>query len=160
MQGDAHSHLAQGAAGQGERPAQRLRAKLDVNAEGPSLADQAVEQKRSLLGDPVFLDEELLEFVHHQQDPGQGRCAGSITITTEVLHAGIAEPVGPQPHFQVQPLEHADAELALALDRHHAGVGQLDGLPLESSWSEVPLPVDCRKIKMALMKPSRHHARA
>ena len=127
MQGDAHSHLAQGAAGQGERPAQRLRAKLDVNAEGPALADQAVEQKRSLLGDPVFLDEELLEFVHHQQDPGQGRCAGSIAITAEVLHAGIAEPVGPQPHFQVQPLEHADAELALAFDRHHAGVGQLEG---------------------------------
>ena len=87
-------------------------------------------------------------------------CAGSIAITAEVLHAGIAEPVGPQPHFQVQPLEHADAELALAFDRHHTGVRQLDGLPLESSWSEVPLPVACRKIKMALMKAARYHARA
>ena len=127
LQGDAHGHLAQGAAGQGERPAQRLRAKLDVDAEGPALADQAVEQERGLLGELVFLDEELLELVDHEQDPRQGRRAGSIAITAEVLHAGIAEPVGPQPHLHVQPLEHADAELALALDRHHAGVGQLEG---------------------------------
>ena len=58
---------------------------------------------------------------------GSGRRAGSIPIAVDVLHAGIAEPVGPQPQLGVQPLEDAEAELALALDRHDAGVGQLVG---------------------------------
>ena len=123
---DPHGHLAERAPGQGERAAERLRAEEDVDAEGPALADQAVEQKRGLLGELVFLDEELLELVDDQQDPGQGGRAGSVAIAVEVLHAGVAEPVGPQPHLGVEPLEHADAELALALDRHDAGVGQLE----------------------------------
>ena len=132
LQGDPHGHLAQGAAGQCECPAERLRSELNVNAEGSALADQAVEQKCGLLGDLVFLDEEFLEFVDHQQNPGQGGRAGSIAITAQVLHAGIAKLVGSEPHFQVEPLEHADAELALAFDRHHAGVGQLEaGVNLE-----------------------------
>ena len=100
---------------------------MDVDAEGPALADQAVEQEGGLLGELVFLDEELLELVDDEEDAGQGGRAGGVAVAVQVLHAGVAEPVGPQAHLDVEPLEHADAELALALDRHDAGVGQLVG---------------------------------
>ena len=74
---DAHGHLAQRAAGQGESPAQALRAQDDVDAEGSALADQAVEPQGGLLGELVFLAEELLELVDDQQDAGQrGACPG------------------------------------------------------------------------------------
>ena len=69
---------------------------MDVDAERPTLADQAVEQERGFLGELVLLDEELLELVDDQQDPGQGRRARGVPIAVEVLHAGVAEPVGPQ----------------------------------------------------------------
>ena len=81
--------------------------------------------ERRLLRELVFLDEELLKLVDDQQDAGQGRRTGHVAIAVDVLHAGVAEPVGPQPQLGVEPLEHADAELALALDRHDARVRQL-----------------------------------
>ena len=103
-----------------------------MDAEGPALADQAVEQQRGLLRELVLLDEELLELVDDEQDARHGGRAGGVAIAVQVLHAGVAEPVGPQPHLDVEPLEHADAELALALDGHDAGVGQLvRGVDLE-----------------------------
>ena len=46
---------------------------MDVDAEGPALPDQAVEQQRGLLGDLVVLDEELLELVDDEQDARQRR---------------------------------------------------------------------------------------
>ena len=124
---DPHGHLAQRAAGQRERTAEALRAEDDVDAERSSLPDQAVEPQGGLLGELVLLDEELLEFVDDQQDAGQRRRAGGVAIAVDVLHAGIAEPVGTQAKLGVQPLEHADAELALALDRDDARVGQFVG---------------------------------
>ena len=124
---DPHGHLAERAPRQGEGAAQRLRAEVDVDAEGPALADQAVEQQGGLLRELVLLDEELLELVDDEQDPRHGGRAGGVAIAVQVLHAGVAEPVGPQPHLGVEPLEHADAELALALDGHDAGVRQLVG---------------------------------
>ncbi len=42
---DPHGHLAQRAPGQREGPAQALRAEDDVDAEGTTLPDQAVEPK-------------------------------------------------------------------------------------------------------------------
>ena len=77
---------------------------MHVDAERPALPDQPVEQQRGLLGELVFLDEELLEFVDDQQDARQGRRAGGVAIAVEVLHAGVAELVGPQPHLDVEPL--------------------------------------------------------
>ena len=68
LQGDAHRHLVDGAAGQRVGAAQGLRAEQDVHAEGPALPHQAVQQQRRLLGDLVVLDEELLELVDDQQD--------------------------------------------------------------------------------------------
>ena len=78
LQGDAHGHLAEGAAGQGVGPAQGLRAQEDVDAERPALPHQPVQQQGRLLGDAVVLDEEFLEFVDDQQDARQrGPRAGS-----------------------------------------------------------------------------------
>ena len=127
LEGDAHCHLAQGAAGKGERAAQALRAEDDVDAEGSALADQAVEPQGGFLGELVFLAEELLEFVDDQEDARQGGRAGGVAVAGHVLHAGVAEPVGAEAELGIQPLEHADAEFALALDRDDARVGQLVG---------------------------------
>ena len=71
LQGDAHGHLADGAAGQRIGPAQRLRAQQHVDAERPALPHQAVQQQGRLLGDAVVVDEQLLELVDDQQDAGQ-----------------------------------------------------------------------------------------
>ena len=85
LKGDAHRHLAQGAAGQGERAAQALRAQDDVDAEGSALADQAVEPQGGFLGELVFLAEEFLEFVDDQQDAGQRGRARGVAIAVDVL---------------------------------------------------------------------------
>ena len=68
LERDAHRHLVDGAAGQRVGAAQGLRAEQDVQAEGPALAHQPVQQQGRLLRQPVVLDEELLELVHDQQD--------------------------------------------------------------------------------------------
>ena len=50
----------------------------------------------------------------------RGRAAvgpGGIAVAVDVLHAGLAEPVAAVLQLGVEPLEHAEAELALALDR-------------------------------------------
>ncbi len=79
LQGDAHGHLADRAAGQRIGPAEGLRAQQHVDAERPALPHQPVQQQRRLLGDAVVLDEQLLELVDDQQDAGEllvrlGRC--------------------------------------------------------------------------------------
>ena len=125
LQRDPHGHLAERAPGQRESPAQALRAEDDVHAERATLPDQAVEPQGRLLGELVLLDEELLKLVDDQQDSGQGRRAGDVAVAVQVLHARVAEPVGPQAQLGVEPLEHADPELALALDRDDARVRQL-----------------------------------
>ena len=55
LQRDADGHLAQRAARQGECTAQALRAEDDVHAEGPALANQAVEPRGRFLSELVFL---------------------------------------------------------------------------------------------------------
>ena len=71
LQGDAHRHLIDGAAGQAVSAAQRLRAENDVDAERPALPHQPIQQQGGFLGDLVVLDEELLEFIDDQQDARQ-----------------------------------------------------------------------------------------
>ena len=56
---------------------------------------------------------------------GRGGASGYVAVAVYVLHAGVAKPVGAQAQLGVEPLEHADAELALALDRDDARVRQL-----------------------------------
>ena len=96
-----------------------------MDAERPALPDQAVETRGRLLRQLVLLDEELLELVHDEQDAGKGRRTGYVAKAVDVLHAGLAEPVGTHAQLGVQPLQDAEAELALALDRHDARVRQL-----------------------------------
>ena len=125
LQGDAHRHLVDRAARQRVGPAERLRAEQHVHAERPALPHQAVEQQRRLLGDLVVLDEELLELVDDQQDARQRlRRLLGLRIAVQVLHARLAEAFAADLQLGVQPLQHAQAELALALDGDDAGVRQ------------------------------------
>ncbi len=98
-----------------------------MDAKRPALTNQAVEPQCGFLCQLVLLDEELLELVHDQEDPWERGRTGCVPIAVDVLHAGIAEPVGAQAELGIQALQDAEPELALALDRHDAGVRQLVG---------------------------------
>ena len=124
LQGDADGHLADRAAGQGVGPAERLRAQQDVDAERPALPHQPVQQQGRILGDPIVLDKQLLELVDNQQDArqaGLGPAARNLSGPARPL----AEQVAAGAQLGVEPFEHAEAELPLALDGHHPGVRQL-----------------------------------
>ena len=132
LQGDAHGHLAERRPRQRIRAAQRLRAEDDVHAEGTTLANQPVQQQRDLLRDLVVLDEELLELVDDQQDARHGHVGLGLAIAGQVLAAQLPVDLAAFLQLDVQPLEHAQAELAFALDRDDPGVGQLHrGVHLE-----------------------------
>ena len=112
--------------------AQGLRAQDDVDAERTTLPDQAVEQQRDLLRDLVVLDEELLELVHDEQDARHGDFGPGFAVASQVLHAELAEELAAVLELDIEPLEHAQAELALALDGDDPGVRQLHrGVNLE-----------------------------
>ena len=67
-----------------------------------------------------------------KQDARHGRVGPRLAEALEVLHADLAEQVAAALQLDVQPLEHAEAELALALDRDDPGVRQLErGVDLE-----------------------------
>ena len=93
---------------------------------------QAVQQQRRVLGDLVVLDEELLELVDDQQDARHAHARLGLAEAVQVLHAGVAELVAAISQLGVQPLQHAQAELALALDGDDPGMRQLGtGVGLE-----------------------------
>ena len=77
----------------------------------------------------VLLDEVLLELVDDQQRARHrlvGR--GVAPVAGEVLHANqIAEAVAAALQLLVEALQHAEAELAIALDGDGAGVRQARG---------------------------------
>ena len=129
---DPHGHLAQRGLGQRVLAAQGLRAQDDVHAEGTTLPHQAVEQQRDLLRDLVVLDEELLELVDDQQDARHRHFGPGLAIAGQVLAAELAVDLAAFLELDIQPLEHAQAELALALDGDDPGVGQVHrGVDLE-----------------------------
>ena len=131
LERDAHGHLVDGTAGQGVTPGQGLGAQEDVHAKRAALAHQAVQDLRHLRGYRVVLGEELLELVHDEQD-ARHALAGFVPVVSDVVHARSAEEVAPALQFRVQPLEHAEAELPLALDGHDTSVGQrIGGIDLE-----------------------------
>ena len=121
----AHGHLADRAARPANSARRGLRPEIDVDAEGPALPHQTVEQQRGLLRDLVVLDEEFLELVDDEQDSRQRVGRPRPCDSRSGLARRVAEPIGPPPHLRVEPLQHADAELAIALDGHHPGVRQL-----------------------------------
>ena len=103
-----------------------------MQPERPPLPDQPVQQQRRLLGELVVLDEELLEFVHHEQDPRRHLVRPGGPVARQVVHPGRPELLPPLPQQAVEPLEDAQPELPLALDGHHPGVRQpVLGVPLE-----------------------------
>ena len=123
---------AEGRPGQPVGPAERLRAEVDVDAEGSALADEPVEQERGVLGELVVLDEELLELVDQEQDPREVLVGPGRAVAGDVLRGDGAVHLAATLQLDVEPLEDAQAELALALDGDDPGVGQLvDGVGLE-----------------------------
>ena len=124
LQRNANCHLVDGAAGKRVCTAESLRAEQHVEAERAALPHEAVEQKRCFLGELVVLDEELLELVHDQENPRHSFIWPCGSVACEIVHAGIAELVAAFLEDAIEPLQHAEAELAFALDRDDAGVRQ------------------------------------
>ena len=91
-----------------------------------------VQQQRRRLRDLVVLDEELLELVNDQQRPRDRLGAAGPLVAGEVLHAELAEQVAAALQFVVHALQHAQAELPVALDGDHPRVRQpVGGVALE-----------------------------
>src|SRR5690606_23439381 len=122
-----------------------------MDPECAALPDKPVEQQGGLLRVAVVLDEELLEFVDDQQyagkaqgpvrraqSPPAGRVAVLIILTCardlpridgiaggrDVLNIQLAKQLSPFVQDSIQPLQHADAELAVRLDGNHPRMRQ------------------------------------
>ena len=97
-----------------------------MHAERPALPHQPVQQQGGVLGDLVVLDEQLLKLIDDQQ-----RCAATVASGSASRNPArsctprLAEHIAAALQLGVEPLQHAQAELALALDGDHAGVRQL-----------------------------------
>ena len=96
--------------------AERLRTEQHMDAKRAALADDAVEQQRGGLRNPVFLDEKFLELVNHQQRARHRLRAARAFVAGHVLHAELAEQIAAPAQFLVHALQHAQAEFAVALD--------------------------------------------
>ena len=73
----------------------------------------------------VVLAEELLELVDDQQRPRHRQLRPALAVGGQVLHARLAEQLAAAGQLRVEPLQHAQAELAVAFDRDRPGVGQV-----------------------------------
>ncbi len=132
LQGNPDRHLAERGPRQGVGPAERLRAEVDVDAERPPLPHQAVEQERSLCASLSSSTKNSWNSSTIKRSRGSGgvpaRCGSRSGPGRPRRGTGRpAQRIG-----GVEPLQHADPELALALDRHDARVRQfLGGVDLE-----------------------------
>ena len=107
-------------------------AENDVDPKGSSLPHNPIQEKRGVLGHPIVLGEELLELVDEQKATRHGLASARAKIPGHVLRPELPEEIPATPQLFVDPLEHAEAKLAIALDRHDAGVGQaMGGVALE-----------------------------
>src|SRR5215475_9725508 len=98
-----------------------------MNAEGTALANDAVEQHGSGLGNAIFFGEEFLEFIDHEQRTGNLFRAACAFVTRNVLNAEFPEEIAATPQFGIDAFEDAKAELSIALDGHNARVRQAAG---------------------------------
>src|SRR5262245_32945475 len=100
-----------------------------MESERATLTHQAVEEECGVLGNAVVLDEELLELVHDQQNPRRALAVRRrlLPVGRDILHAGSAEQFAAPAQFAVESLQDTQAELALALNGHDAGVRQVMG---------------------------------
>ena len=95
-----------------------------MNAEGTALAHEPIQQQRSGLRHAIVLGEKFLELVDDQQRARQRFLAAGALEARHVLHAEFAEEIATPAQFFIHAFEHAQAELAITLDRHHARVGK------------------------------------
>ena len=103
-----------------------------MNSERAALADQTIEEQRGRLRQRVILDEELLEFVDHQQHARQRLIGARVAESRQILHADAPEQLAAILQQRVQPLQDADAELAIAFDGDDSGMRQpVSGVGLE-----------------------------
>jgi DNA polymerase III epsilon subunit-like protein len=90
-----------------------------MDAKRAALPDDAVQQHRRALRDAVFLGEKFLELVNHQQRARHRLGAARPLVTGHVLRAEFAEQIAAPAQFLIHPLQHAQAEFAVALDGDH-----------------------------------------
>ena len=95
-----------------------------MHAEGAALAHQPVKEERGVLRHLVVLDEELLELVDHEEAARHSLGAAEGAPVGEVLDVRRAVQLAAAAQLVVQALQHAQAELAVALHGHRACVGQ------------------------------------
>ena len=118
-----------------------------MQPERPALANQAVEQEGAFLGDPIVLDEEFLELIDNQRISADKSGAAHadesrvgifgyllsrhavlaiqvLAIFRDGVDAGLAEQVAAFLEHAIEPLQHAQAEFAFALDGNGTGVWQ------------------------------------
>ena len=101
-------------------------------SERPTLADQSIQQQGCVGGNLIVLDEQLLEFINDQQDPGHHRSGMRVAVRFDILDAGRPEQVAAPMQFDVQSLEDTQAEFPFAFDRNDPSLGQLEsGIRLE-----------------------------
>ena len=95
-----------------------------MNAEGTSLAHNTIQKDRGILCDAIVFHEEFLELVDNQEGSRHRFTSARLLVASHVLHPQLAEHVPPPLQFLVHPLEHAQAELPVTLDRHHPRMRQ------------------------------------
>ena len=102
-----------------------------MDAESAPLPHQPIQKQSRFLRDLVILDEEFLKFVDDEQDARHIRLAvvaGMIlAIGNQVVDAALAEALAAGFQLDVEPLQDAEAKLALAFDGDDAGMRQLVG---------------------------------
>ena len=75
----------------------------------------------------VILDEEFLELIDDQQRARHRFGAAGALVAGDILHAELAEQIAAPAQFLIDPLQHAQAEFAIALDGDHARMRQALG---------------------------------
>src|SRR5690349_18099954 len=98
-----------------------------MDAKGAALSNNPVQQKGRGLGNLIVLDKELLEFIDQQQGARDGLGSPSPLIAGEVLDAKVSEQIPAAPQFVINPLQHAQTKLAIALDCHHPSMREVFG---------------------------------
>ena len=166
LQRDAHRHLPHRAPRQRVGPAQRLRPEQHVHAERPPLSHQAVQQQPRVLGDLVVFGEELLKLVDHQQRPGHRLVPPGLherrACRADGLHAEIAEQITPPLQLVVEPVQHAEPELTVALHRDRPSVRQARVHAVARVGLELHALFEVHQIELELVRavpqrPGRDH---
>src|ERR1035441_6924119 len=91
-----------------------------MDAESAPISHNPIQQQRGRLRYAVVLYKELLELVNDQQRPRDRFRSARPLVARDVLHAELPEQVAAVLEFIIHPLQDAQAEFPVALNRHHA----------------------------------------